>query len=207
MMRKVCADFIWKAFWKWSQPNKILFLLKNDPSPDNPTRSPISQIDDEAGLEIMMIMIQHCYEMLMTMVKMMLLSQRGRRKRGGGWRIFCDLHDDNTAAGTVLSELDNVKTLPTNEILGCLYGIRRALGHKIARHLWRTGICCIDCDIMNCDVAMTMLTINVNNQNKSDDEGTWAVLRVIHCQHFVPKYWILGSWYEVADCGSRYCQR
>ena len=41
----------------------------------------------------------------------------------GEGRIFCDLHDDNTAAGTVLSELDNVKTLPTNEILGCFYGI------------------------------------------------------------------------------------
>ena len=99
-------------------------MLKNDPSPDNPTRSPISQIDDEAGLEIMMMMmIEHYYEMLMTMVKLMLLSQRGRRERGGVWRIFCDLHDDNTAAGTVLSELDNVKTLPTNEILGCLYDI------------------------------------------------------------------------------------
>ena len=125
----------------------------------------------------------------------------------GEGRIFCDLHDDNTAAGTVLSELDNVKTLPTNEILGCLYDICTALGHKIARYLWRTGICCIDCDIMDCDVAMTMLSINVNNQDKSDDEGTWAVLRVVHCQHFVPKYWILGSCYEVADCVSRYCQR
>ena len=52
-----------------------------------------------------------------------------------GRRLFCDLYDDNTAAGTVLSELDNVKTLPTNEILGCLYGICTALGHKIARHL------------------------------------------------------------------------
>ena len=58
------------------------FLLKNDPSPDNPTRGPISQIDDEAGLEIMMIMIQHYCKMLMTMVKMMLLNQRGRRERG-----------------------------------------------------------------------------------------------------------------------------
>ena len=57
-------------------------MLKNDPSPDNPTRGPISQIDDEAGLEIMMIMIQHYCKMLMTMVKMMLLSQRGRRERG-----------------------------------------------------------------------------------------------------------------------------
>ena len=69
-----------------------------------------------------MIMIQHYCKMLMTIVKMMVLNQ-------GGGRIFCDLHDDNTAAGTVLSELDNVKTLPTNEILGCLYDICRALGH------------------------------------------------------------------------------
>ena len=153
-MRKVCADFIWKAFWKCSQLNKILFLLKNDPSPDNPTRSPISQIDDEAGLEIMMIRIQHYCKMLMTMVKMMLLCKRGRRKRGeyfvicmmttlvswtiiAKWYLWCWYWDrggvyddnDNTAAGTVLSELDNVKTLPTNEILGCLYDICRALGH------------------------------------------------------------------------------
>ena len=63
--------------------------------------------------------------MLMTLVKMMLLSQRGRGRRG----VFCDLHDDNTAVGTVQSELDNDKTLPTNEILGCLYDICRALGH------------------------------------------------------------------------------
>ena len=112
-------------------------MLKNDPSPDNPTRGPISQIDDEAGLEIMMIMIQHYCKMLMTMVKMMVLNQRGRSERGGGRgrRVFFDLQDDNTAAGTVLSELDNVKTLPTNEILGCLYGICTALGHKIARYL------------------------------------------------------------------------
>ena len=179
------------------------FLLKNDPSPDNPTRGPISQIDDVAGLEIMMIMIQHYCTILMTMVKMMLLNQRGRRERGE-YFVICmmttQLQERSLVSWTMSKLCRQTK-------FSDVYGICTALGHKIARHLWRTGICCIDCDIMGCDVTMTMLTINVNNQNKSDDEGTWAVLRVGHCQHFVPKYRILGSWYEVADCVSRYCQR
>ena len=205
-MRKVCADFIWKAFWKCSQPNKILFLLKNDPSPDNPTRGPISQIDDEAGLEIMMIMIQHYCTILMTMVKMMLLNQRGRRERGE-YFVICMMTTQLQERSLVSWTMSKLCRQTKFSDVFMAYVVCTALGHKIARYLWRTGICCIDCDIMDCDVAMTMLSINVNNQDKSDDEGTWAVLRVVHCQHFVPKYWILGSWYEVADCVSRYCQR